>query len=449
MFQDPLAGTAPNLTHGAEPGDGPAARAAPGAGPRRDRGAAPAHFREQLAPLGLGLENRLQTRAGLLSGGQRQALTLLMATLATPRAAVARRAHRGARPGHGGDDCPIDRPADRRSNLAVLMVTHHMGLALAMGTRTLMLHAGKIILDLSGAERQAQTVRSLVERFFAVRGTDAASDRMLLYSICPDAPPTVEGGTRTMSHAIHPTRLAAARAARDPRSPARAGRARHARAGAGGLWPRARRDPDARRHRGAPDGRGPGGGHGYPLGCRRGDRNSAAREPGHRHERSRRRHRARRDGNHGRSRRDRHDAAHGEPRAAAKKYTIGILQTATHPALDFTREGVKQAFLNAGMVEGSTVTFDVRNAELDAPTAAKMVDAFVASNADAIVAIGSLAAQAALAEETKQGSKIPLFFTAVADPYAAKLAGRVDGATTTADPKVHPDFLTGVQAFPP
>jgi putative tryptophan/tyrosine transport system substrate-binding protein len=137
------------------------------------------------------------------------------------------------------------------------------------------------------------------------------------------------------------------------------------------------------------------------------------------------------------------------PAAAAKKYTIGILQTATHPALDFTREGVKQAFLNAGMVEGTTVTFDLRNAELDAPTAAKMVDAFVASNVDAIVAIGSLAAQAALAEESKQGSKIPLFFTAVADPYAAKLAGRVDGSTTTADPKVHPDFMTGVQAFPP
>jgi putative ABC transport system substrate-binding protein len=135
--------------------------------------------------------------------------------------------------------------------------------------------------------------------------------------------------------------------------------------------------------------------------------------------------------------------------ATGKHYTIGILQTATHPALDFTREGAKQAFIQAGMVEGQTVTFDLRNAELDAPTAAKMADAFIANKVDAIITIGSLASQAALAEEQKQGSTIPLFFTAVADPYVAKLAGKQEGDTITADPKIHPAFETGVQAFPP
>jgi len=135
--------------------------------------------------------------------------------------------------------------------------------------------------------------------------------------------------------------------------------------------------------------------------------------------------------------------------ATGKHYTIGILQTATHPALDFTREGAKQAFIQAGMVEGQTVTFDLRNAELDAPTAAKMADAFIANKVDAIISIGSLASQAALAEEQKQGSTIPLFFTAVADPYVAKLGGKQEGDTITADPKIHPAFETGVQAFPP
>ncbi len=142
-------------------------------------------------------------------------------------------------------------------------------------------------------------------------------------------------------------------------------------------------------------------------------------------------------------------ATTGTGATTGKHYTIGILQTATHPALDFTREGAKQAFIQAGMVEGQTVTFDLRNAELDAPTAAKMADTFIANKVDAIISIGSLASQAALAEEQKQGSTIPLFFTAVADPYVAKLAGKQEGDTITADPKIHPAFETGVQAFPP
>ncbi len=132
-----------------------------------------------------------------------------------------------------------------------------------------------------------------------------------------------------------------------------------------------------------------------------------------------------------------------------KKYAIGILQTSTHPALDFTREGIKQAFIQAGMVEGTTVTFDVRNAELDAPTAAKMADAFIANKVDAIVTIGSPATAAAINETKKAGSSIPIFFSAVADPYGPGFAGKKEGDTLTADPHLHPDNMTGVQAFPP
>ena len=113
VFQDPLAGTAPHLTveqnlamallRGAR-------RAAWAAGVTEARRAV---FREDLARLGLGLENRLERAPGLLSGGQRQALTLLMATLQA-RAAAARRAYRRARPGHRRHDRPSDGPADRR-----------------------------------------------------------------------------------------------------------------------------------------------------------------------------------------------------------------------------------------------------------------------------------------------------------------------------------------------
>ncbi|MDQ2809034.1 MAG: ABC transporter substrate-binding protein, partial [Chloroflexota bacterium] len=135
--------------------------------------------------------------------------------------------------------------------------------------------------------------------------------------------------------------------------------------------------------------------------------------------------------------------------SGGKKYSIGILQTSTHPALDFTREGIKQAFIQAGMVEGKTVTFDVRNAELDAPTAAKMADAFIANKMDAIVTIGSPATAAALNETKKAGSSIPIFFSAVADPYGPGFAGKKEGDTLTADPHLHPANMTGVQAFPP
>src|SRR4051812_10388327 len=86
------------------------------------------------------------------------------------------------------------------------------------------------------------------------------------------------------------------------------------------------------------------------------------------------------------------------PTAGKKIYTVAILQYITHPALDFTREGIKQAFLDAGFKEGDTVKFDYRNAEGDVPTAQLLAQKFVSDKVDVIIAIGTPAAQAAMAK---------------------------------------------------
>jgi len=180
VFQDPLAGTAPHLTIEEN------LAMALLRGQRRGlgRGVTPARralFRDQLATLGLGLEHRLRSRAGLLSGGQRQALTLLMASLRRPALLLLDEHTAALDPATAATivDLTVRLIADQQ--LAALMVTHNMSLALAVGTRTVMMHEGQILLDLSGAERAGQTVRSLVDKFFALRGTEVASDRMLLY----------------------------------------------------------------------------------------------------------------------------------------------------------------------------------------------------------------------------------------------------------------------------
>jgi putative ABC transport system ATP-binding protein len=179
VFQDPLAGTAPNLTieqnmamallRGLRHGLGPGVTAA-----RR------AIFREHLARLGLGLENRLGARAGLLSGGQRQALTLLMATMRRPDLLLLDEHTAALDPATAQVILELTARLIADLHLTALMVTHNMSQALAVGTRTLMMHDGQVILDLGGAERQGQTVASLVAKFFALRGTEVASDRMLL-----------------------------------------------------------------------------------------------------------------------------------------------------------------------------------------------------------------------------------------------------------------------------
>ena len=135
-------------------------------------------FHERLAALGMGLEQRLGTRVSLLSGGQRQALTMLMATLARPELLLLDEHTAALDPAAAPRIADLTAQLVKEQGLTTLMVTHNMAMALAMGNRTLMMHQGEIILDLNGAEREHTSASELVERF-ASRNQELLSDRML------------------------------------------------------------------------------------------------------------------------------------------------------------------------------------------------------------------------------------------------------------------------------
>jgi putative tryptophan/tyrosine transport system ATP-binding protein len=137
-------------------------------------------FREHLAQLGLGLEDRLTSKVNLLSGGQRQALTLLMATMIKPRVLLLDEHTAALDPGMAEQVSQITARIVRDHRLTTLMVTHNMHQALHMGTRTLMMHQGEIILDLRGEERARLTVNDLVRKFTEMRKEAALDDKLLL-----------------------------------------------------------------------------------------------------------------------------------------------------------------------------------------------------------------------------------------------------------------------------
>ena len=179
LFQDPLRGTAPNMTieenlalaylrpTGKRLGFGIS---------RQQR----AYFRERLSELGLGLEDRLGTKVGLLSGGQRQALTLLMATLVPPKLLLLDEHTAALDPATAEKVIRLTCDIVARDKLTCLMITHDMSAALALGSRTLMMEDGHIILDISGPERAQMTVDDLLERFRQRSGHRLDNDRMLL-----------------------------------------------------------------------------------------------------------------------------------------------------------------------------------------------------------------------------------------------------------------------------
>lgn len=139
-----------------------------------------AHFQELLRVLDLGLENRLQDPVGLLSGGQRQALTLLMATISEPKLLLLDEHTAALDPKtaeHIGD---LTRKIIAGRRLTALMVTHNLQQALEFGNRTLMMDQGKIVLDLRSPRRAKMTVDDLLEQFAAVRGERFLDDRVLL-----------------------------------------------------------------------------------------------------------------------------------------------------------------------------------------------------------------------------------------------------------------------------
>lgn len=137
-------------------------------------------FREQLSLLGMGLEDRMKNPVGLLSGGQRQALTLLMATMVTPKLLLLDEHTAALDPATADKVLELTRRIVAEHHITCLMVTHNMAQALSLGSRTLMMAEGSIVLDVSGAEREGLTVSDLLERFRSGAGHALDNDRILL-----------------------------------------------------------------------------------------------------------------------------------------------------------------------------------------------------------------------------------------------------------------------------
>ena len=179
LFQDPLMGTAPhmsieeNLSVSYIRASGLSLFSRVG---KKEK----AYFREQLSLLGMGLEDRLSHPVGLLSGGQRQALTLLMATMVTPKILLLDEHTAALDPGTAEKVLSLTKSIVQERQITCLMITHNMHQALELGNRTLMMDSGKIVLDLSGAEREHLTVEDLLQLFSEKAGKVLDNDRILL-----------------------------------------------------------------------------------------------------------------------------------------------------------------------------------------------------------------------------------------------------------------------------
>lgn len=179
VFQDPMRGTAAdmqiseNLAMAYRRGK----RRTLAWGVTRDERAM---FRERLAGLGLGLEDRLADKVGLLSGGQRQALTLLMATLQKPDLLLLDEPTAALDPSTASKVLGLIRTIVGGQGLTTFMVTHNMADALSMGNRLIMMWEGRIIYDVRGAEKDALSVEDLLRKFEEVSGSALDNDRMLL-----------------------------------------------------------------------------------------------------------------------------------------------------------------------------------------------------------------------------------------------------------------------------
>lgn len=133
-----------------------------------------------LAPIGLGLEDRLNDRVDLLSGGQRQAMTLLMASLTSPKLLLLDEHTAALDPATAVRILEVTQAVIAEQHLTTLMITHNMQQALTFGARTLMLHKGEVALDISQAERQGLTVQGLIDKFSEVKHEALMDDELLL-----------------------------------------------------------------------------------------------------------------------------------------------------------------------------------------------------------------------------------------------------------------------------
>lgn len=137
-------------------------------------------YKEQLCRLGLGLEDRMTTKVGLLSGGQRQALALLMAILQKPKVLLLDEHTAALDPSTAQKVQELTFEFTQESNITTLMITHNMKDALKYGNRLIMMHEGKIIYEVEGEEKQALKVEDLLKKFEQNAGSEFANDRMLL-----------------------------------------------------------------------------------------------------------------------------------------------------------------------------------------------------------------------------------------------------------------------------
>lgn len=176
LFQDPMKGSAPGMTV-----EENLALAAGRGGwlshvSKTDKKA----FRERVALLDMGLENRMSQPVGLLSGGQRQALTLMMATFNSPELLLLDEHTAALDPGTAEKVLVLTEKIVADNKLTCMMITHNMQSALELGNRTIMMNNGQIIMDTSGEERKALTVADLLQKFKEAAGRDLDNDRMLL-----------------------------------------------------------------------------------------------------------------------------------------------------------------------------------------------------------------------------------------------------------------------------
>lgn len=179
VFQDPMMGTA--ATMGIDENLALAARRGKFRGLTQGISKAEREsYKELLATLDLGLENRITSKVGLLSGGQRQAVTLLMASLKKPKLLLLDEHTAALDPKTAAKVLETTERIVNKDNLTTLMITHNMKDAIAHGNRLIMMNSGKIVLDISGEEKKRLTVEDLLEKFSVVSGSELANDRMIL-----------------------------------------------------------------------------------------------------------------------------------------------------------------------------------------------------------------------------------------------------------------------------
>jgi putative ABC transport system ATP-binding protein len=179
VFQDPMTGTAAtmqideNLALAKRRGNSRTLRPGITKGEREE-------YRELLKILDLGLEDRLTSKVGLLSGGQRQALTLLMASLVKPKLLLLDEHTAALDPKTAAKVLDATEEIVHRDELTTLMITHNMRDAIVHGNRLIMMYEGRIALDISGEEKQKLTVEDLLAKFGQATGSDEADDKLLL-----------------------------------------------------------------------------------------------------------------------------------------------------------------------------------------------------------------------------------------------------------------------------